>query len=142
SCPSVFLDGSPRAPTHDPGDISSSYSGGLKCISVFGNVKADGSPFTQADCVFGSVVGTSIIPSAPWDPLRPSFDSTGYISRILKEMPHPNNFENGDGLNRAAVRFVRGVHGDSGFVNAANIVEGNDQNSDRWQFNLKLDQNF
>ncbi|HLQ76030.1 MAG TPA: hypothetical protein VK210_01675, partial [Terriglobia bacterium] len=108
----------------------------------FGNVKADGSPFTQSDCVFGSVVGTSLIPTTPWDPMRPSYDSTGYITKILKEMPHPNNFESGDGLNTAGVRFVRGVHGDSGAINAANIVEGNDQNTNRWQFNVKIDQNF
>ena len=142
SCPSVFLDGTPRAPNHNPADINSTYTGGLKCVSVFNDKKADGTPFTSADCVFGSVVGTALTNPTPWDPLRPSMDSTGYIARILAEMPHPNNFESGDGLNTAGLRFVRGRHGDSGATDAANIVIGSNQNTDRWQFNLKIDQNF
>jgi len=76
-------------------------------------------------------------------------DTTGYIAKILKEMPHANNFAVtqtiagvttgvGDGLNTAAYRYVRGRHGNQG----ANVTTGTDLNTDRWQFNGKVDHNF
>jgi len=136
---SVDLNGNPLAPPFNP-DLSTPYTGGLKCISVFGNIKVDGSAFGPADCPGG----TAIIGPA-WDPLRPAFDSTGYIQRILKEMPVANNWGTAignpnqvDGLNTAAYRYVRGREGNTG----ANVTTGQDLNSNRWQFNLKLDHNF
>jgi hypothetical protein len=60
-------------------------------------------------------------------------------------MPAANNWAGdgsrlpvGDGLNTAAYRFVRGRQGDTG----ANVTTGQDLNSNRWQFNLKIDHNF
>jgi hypothetical protein len=73
-------------------------------------------------------------------------DSTGFIAKILRQMPHPNNFAvvgnnnngTGDGLNTAALRYVRGRNGNTG----AGVTTGTDQNTDRWQLNLKIDHNF
>ena len=62
------------------------------------------------------------------DPLRPGFDQTGFIARLIDRMPLPNNFEVGDGLNTAGYRWVR--HSDG--------VAGVNRNS----FNLRLDHNF
>lgn len=131
----VDLAGNPLRPFENP-NLSQPYTGSLRCVSVFGAFKLDGSAFTQADCPGG----TAILPSSgtAWDTLRPAFDSTGYIARILKEMPTANNWTTGDGLNTAGYRFVRGRQGDTG----ANVTTGQDLNSNRWQFNLKIDQNF
>jgi hypothetical protein len=45
---SVDVLGNPRQPAVWPD--GSPYNGRLICFSVFGAVKTDGSPFTQADC--------------------------------------------------------------------------------------------
>jgi len=142
--PTVDINGSPVTPAFAPGNLP--YTGGLNCLSVFGPNKADGTPFTAADCPGGTARGVG---GAPWDPNRPGMDSTGYIAKILKEMPHANNFAVtqtiagvttgvGDGLNTAAYRYVRGRHGNSG----AAVTTGTDLNTDRWQFNGKIDHNF
>ena len=134
--PVVDLSGNPIAPAINPGGLP--YTGGLKCYSVFGPIKADGTPFTAADCAGGTALGVG---GAPWDPNRPVMDTTGYIAKILKEMPAPNNYGvagTGDGLNTAAIRYVRGRNGNTG----AAVTTGTDLNTDRWQFNLKLDHNF
>jgi len=133
--PVVDLSGNPVTPAFNPG--GGAYTGGLKCYSVFGNIKADGTPFTAADCPNG----TALIRATPWDTNRPAMDTTGYIAKILKEMPQPNNYgvaNTGDGLNTAALRYVRGRNGNQG----AAVTTGTDLNTDRWQFNLKLDHNF
>src|SRR5262249_45390800 len=55
SIASVNFDGSPLIPKFNP--TGGAYTlGGLRCFSVFGNVKVDGSPFTQADCPGGTAV--------------------------------------------------------------------------------------
>lgn len=123
----VDFQGNPVAP---PGLPMSA----LRCISVFGNIKTDGSPFTQADCPGG----TAIIQSGPWDSNRAALDSTGYIRRILDAMPTANYFASGDGLNQAQFRYTRGRNGVSG----GNATIGNDQNQNRKQLNIKIDHNF
>ena len=142
--PVVDINGNPVTPAFNPG--GGAYTGGLKCFSVFGPIKADGTPFTASDCPTGTALGVG---GAPWDPNRPIMDTTGYIAKILKEMPHANNFAVtntvagvttgvGDGLNTAAMRYVRGRHGNTG----AAVTTGTDLNTDRWQFNTKIDHNF
>src|SRR6185295_4251142 len=88
----------------------SPYTGSLRCYSVFGNVKLDGSPFTQADCPNGIAMT-----GAAWDALRPSADQTGYIKKLLAAMPHANYFYQGvgtvDGLNVAGFRWTRSASG-------------------------------
>ena len=60
-------------------------------------------------------------------------------------MPLPNNYGAttngvpvGDGLNTAANRYVLKRSGNQG----AAVTTGTDLNTDRWQFNLKIDHNF
>ncbi len=105
---------------------------------MFGNIKLNGSPFTQADCPGGSAI---IGPA--WDSLRPGADQTKYIAKLIDAMPHANYFYQGsatiDGLNVAGFRWTRHASGLSG---------SNGQNSttpdqvDRKQINLKIDHNF
>src|SRR5262245_31161155 len=108
--PVVDLLGNPLAPPRNP-DGSGPYTGSLRCFSMFGNVKLDGSPFTQADCPGG----IALTNSSAWDTLRPTADQTGYIRKLLAAMPRANYFYQGstalggttvDGLNVAAFRWT------------------------------------
>jgi protein TonB len=46
-------------------DVASQAPPGLRCFSVFGAFKADGTPFTEADCPGGTIVTGLSRPSAP-----------------------------------------------------------------------------
>jgi len=133
TAPAVDYAGRPLRPSYNPD--GSPYNGVLRCFSVFGNVKADGTPFTTADCPDGvaSFNGTST-----WDPFRTTADSTGYIRKILAAMPHANYFATGDGLNTAGFQWVRGTQGQGG----ANAAAGVSPFINRKQVNLRIDHNF
>jgi hypothetical protein len=71
-------------------------------------------------------------------------DPTGYIRKILDQMPHANYFGAGavgtnfDGLNKAAFRWTLRRQGNQG----AAVTTGDDLNANRKQFNIKIDHNF
>ena len=133
--------GTPVAPLRNPD--GSAYTGGLRCFSMFGNVKVDGSPFTAADCPGG----TALFPTAgpTWDTLRPTYDASGYVQKLIQNMPHANFFSPSpagtavDGLNLAQYQYVRGKSGATG---AAAQNGTNPANSSRKQINVKIDQTF
>jgi hypothetical protein len=146
---SVDFAGKPLRPTIWPD--GSPYSGRLVCVSVFGQRKTDGSPFTAADCPSGTdssgraYTGLAMFPAGTaWDSKRPAqFDATGSFSKVLAAMPTANNFfnGNGDGLNMGVHQWLltRRI-GDPTFYNETLI--GNDPYSNRKQFNLKIDHNL
>src|SRR5262249_47465519 len=113
----VNFDGTPKAPLYAPGTGSATasgtpYTGRLKCFSVFGTIKTDGSPFTAADCPGGDAIfppGTTY-----WDPNRQTADRTGFIKKFLDFMPRANYFNTGDGLNTAGIRWLRGNNANQG----------------------------
>jgi hypothetical protein len=132
----------PRNPDGTP------YNGSLRCYSVFGNVKFDGTPFTQADCPNG-VAMTS---ATAWDALRPAKDSTGYIGNLIAAMPRANYFYQGttalgpagnttvvDGLNIAAFRWTQRLNGTQGASGQGGTAP---DTINRKQINIKLDHNF
>jgi hypothetical protein len=134
--PGVDFSGNPLRPTMNINGTP--YTGSLRCFSVFGNIKLDGSPFTDADCPGG----TAVTASTPWDTLRPAADTTGYIAKLIAAMPKANYFASGnasDGLNLAVNRYLRTRKGDTG---------GAAQNGqspelvNRKQINIKIDQQF
>jgi len=141
TAPSVDFHGNPIAPLFNP--TGGPYTlGGLRCLSVFGTVKVDGTPFTQADCPGG----TAVIHAGPWDPFRTTVDSTGYIRKILARMPKANYFGGvvGDGLNTALYRRTQGRKG-SGLYNfnaQAGVVGSTLDYNNRGQINLRLDHNI
>jgi len=146
---SVDFAGQPLRPPFWPDGTP--YTGRLVCFSVFGTVKTDGSPFTQADCPGGvdsagnAYAGVAMFPSgSSWDSKRPSqFDPRGYFAKVLAAMPEPNNFfhTNGDGLTMGVHQWLltRRI-GDPVFYNETLI--GNDPYSNRKQFNIKIDHNL
>jgi hypothetical protein len=119
----------------------STYTGSLRCVSVFGNTKADGSPFTAADCPGGSAVFPS--GGGAWDPNRPVIDPTGFIRKFLNFMPTANFYQSGDGLNTAAIRYLRGNNANQGGIGGTvGLQTGQNINANRDQINIKVDQNF
>jgi hypothetical protein len=130
----VDFQGNPLNPGRLPTGAAYAAGQGLKCFSVFGNVKLDGSPFTPSDCPGG----TAVVNPA-WDSLRPTADSTGYIKKVLNLMPHANYFATGDGLNQAGFRWVLSRHGN---VGGGAVTQGQQTDLDRKQFNVKIDHNF
>ena len=125
------------------------YTGRLICFSVFGAVKTDGSPFTQADCPGG--VDSAAMPIQP-----AMFPGSGIRSgrrnsttpdtspKFWPQMPMPNNFFSGERrwpqYGRLPVDSGRKRFGDPTFYNETLI--GNDPYSNRKQFNIKIDHNL
>jgi hypothetical protein len=140
---SVDFLGNPIRPQFNSGATPTPYTGQLTCFSVFGTVKLDGSPFTQADCAGG----TAVFPASGgtnWDSNRAGPDPTGYIRKVLDAMPKANYFGAGaagtafDGLNKAGFRWTLRRQGNQG----ASVTTGDDLNSNRKQINIKVDHNF
>lgn len=71
----------------------------------------------------------------PWDPLRPGFDPTGLVQRILEKMPLPNDFTAHDGLNMTHYRWIRRTRGTEDSTG-----RGTDINRD--SLNLRIDHHF
>ena len=80
------------------------------------------------------------------DPSRQTFDPTGFIQKtLLARMPMPNDFTSAgnpvapapavDGLNTAGIRFTRRVDG-------YDLAGSNGNDTNRDQFNVRLDHNF
>jgi Carboxypeptidase regulatory-like domain/TonB-dependent Receptor Plug Domain len=133
--PGVDYTGAPLRPAMNIN--GSPYTGSLRCFSVFGNVKFDGSPFTQTDCPDG----VAVLNNAPWDPLRPTADTTGYLRKFIDAMPRANYFASGttDGLNTAVHRFLRTRKGNTG---AAAQNGQSPELVNRKQINIKIDEQF
>src|SRR5262245_57655 len=142
--PAVDLNGNAIRPLQNPD--GSPYTGSLRCFSVFGNVKVDGSAFTQADCPGGTaVLGPNT--GGPWDRNRPTPDSTGYIRKILSLMPKANFFStfgnvNPDGLNTASYRYLRSRSGSNSTNASIGVVQSAADYNNRKQFNFKIDHNL
>ncbi len=140
SRPAVNFQGRPLTAAEDP----LLYRGrGLMCMSVFGTQKVNPdtfqmSPFTQADCPGGTVV-FPLAGATTWDAGRPAADTTGFMKNFFKFMPHANNFQGGDGLNTAQVRWLR-TAANNGINSAA--AYGGSGDIERKQFNIKIDHNF
>lgn len=137
--------------TFSGGACSKPYTGRLVCFSVFGTMKADGSPFTNADCPSGTdgkglaYNGQAMFPASGtlWDTKRPNAVQAqlGYFSKILEKMPHANDFLTdafGDGLNYADHKYLLVRHGN----NDNQSIVGSEGQAERKQINIKIDQNF
>jgi hypothetical protein len=78
------------------------------------------------------------------DPNRPGLDTSGWVQRLISRMPLPNDFTNCgpnttgancDGLNVAGHRWLRRVQGED-------TTNGDGQDTNRTQYNVKIDHNF
>ncbi|HLQ77907.1 MAG TPA: carboxypeptidase-like regulatory domain-containing protein, partial [Terriglobia bacterium] len=138
----VDVAGNPVAPPAMPN--GSPYTSLLTCFSVFGNMRMDSNgnmvPFTGADCPGGTAVFQQSTPGANglWDINRPVADTTGYIKKLLAQMPHANFFGGLDGLNLAQSAYLQHRGGSTGGT-AQQIT---DPNANSKQINIKIDHNF
>jgi hypothetical protein len=152
---SVDFNGNPIAPTYNPDGTTPYNLGGLRCFSVFGDMKVNPTngalvPFTANDCPGG----TAVINAAPWDNLRSTTDTTGFIAKILPLMPQPNYFaafggfpsnQNPsipDGLNTGLYRYLQTTSGTSAINASIGVAAGPNDYNGRDQINLKVDHNF
>jgi hypothetical protein len=139
---SVDVNGNPVAPPGNPNGTP--YTQRLTCFSVFGNQRLDTNgnmvPFTAADCPNGTAVFPQSSPAANgmWDRFRPTVDQTGYIKKLLTQMPKANYFGALDGLNLAQHSYLQ-TRGGSTAGNAQQIT---DPNANSKQINFKIDHNF
>jgi hypothetical protein len=144
SYPAVDFQGNPVAPPINPN--GSPYTGRLICFSVFGNQKLNPdtfqmTPFNQNDCPNGTAIfPTSTSVGTPyWDVRRQAGDTTGIMQNFFTYMPKANNFQGGDGLNTANVRWTRTAVNNG--VNSA-AAYGGSGDIERRQYNIKIDHNF
>jgi hypothetical protein len=109
-----------------PGVDNQNATGTSPTVDRQGNPVLNGQPATPQQ-----------LPLFGRDPLRPTFDPTGFVQNtLLANMPLPNDYTVGDGLNTAGIRFTRRIYG-------MDVADGNsnDQNN-RDQFNIRIDHNF
>jgi hypothetical protein len=109
-----------------PNVDNQNVTGNSPTVDRLGNPVLNGQPATPLQVnIFGP------------DPLRQAMDPSGFVQKtLLGNMPLPNDYTVGDGLNTAGIRFTRHVYG-------MDVADGNsnDQNN-RDQFNIRIDHNF
>ncbi len=118
--------GNPVPPAINPD--GSSANGVLRYASVFGRIQNTPS---RPDCSDAVVQAGS-----NWDPYRKTIDPTGYVTKLIGTMPLPNNYEVGDGLNTAGIRWTRRED------NGTEDVFGRPGTLARQQINGKVDHSF
>jgi hypothetical protein len=139
----VDVNGNPVAPPANPNG-STPYSSNLTCFSIFGSQRLDTNgnmvPFTAADCPNGTAVFPTSSPASGgmWDVKRPVADTSGYIKKLLSQMPHPNYFGGLDGLNLAQYAYMQNRGGSQG----GTVQQITDPNANSKQINVKIDHNF
>jgi len=127
-------------------DVTPTGTGNTRVAPV---VDRSGNPldFTQIPGATGPLRSFSVFGDAsnPGDPNRSKIDSTGFISKLIQNMPAPNAYDGAstiggvsvDGLNTAVHRWVRRT--------VAGPAGGQGENMDayaRKQVNIKIDHQF
>ena len=112
-------------PVTPPATPTGGAPGSLRYVSVFGPVT---NIPTKPDCS-----DAIVNPGTNFDPNRKALDTTGYVTKVLGQIPLPNNYDVGDGLNTAGYRWVRPEK------NGTENIFGYNGNLARKQINLKVD---
>jgi hypothetical protein len=134
--------GNPVAPTNNPNTapfFGSPFTGALRYVSPFGVVLNPTS--MNSDCS-NAQVGPAPTANGAWDQYRTQVDPTGFVTKLLGEMPQPNNYEVGDGLNTAGHRWTRNESGGSEGIFAVGPGTSSLTGAGRKQINAKVDHNF
>ena len=76
-----------------------------------------------------------MLSGAPWNALRGTYDTSGYIANFNTIMPKANYFNDGDGLNQAALLWTRTTKGED-------TVYGSGMDSTRKSISVKIDHNL
>ncbi len=111
------------------------YFPGVQNGNIFANtptVDASGNPVAPAGMTLDDLQTVSVFGV---DPSRPGMDPSGWVQRLFTFMPPPNDFTIGDGLNTAGHRWLRRLEGED-------IANGDGQNTNRNQYNVRIDHNF
>jgi hypothetical protein len=92
-----------------------------------------------------AVVGRASTATGTWDLNRTQVDPTGFATKILGQMPLPNNYEaiGSDGLNTAGFRWSRREkNGSAGIFPTNSAGLSSPTYLSRKQINTKFDHNF
>ena len=145
--PSVNLDGTPLVPTTNQNGTPYTGTGpvaaypGLNFQSVLGQLTPAAQQQILADPINcsqympnGLLVGgdNGIVAGTNIDVYRTAYDSSGYISRFTSLMPATNDYEIGDGLNLADVRWIRTNSG-------SDTVYGSGEDNERKSVTTRID---
>jgi hypothetical protein len=119
-------------------EVTPSGSGNTRIAPV---VDLSGNPrdWTQIPGATGPMQSFSVFGDAlnPGDPFRRRMDPTGFMAKLIQNMPRANAFNGGDGLNTAVHRWVRRT--------IAGPAGGSASDADafrRKQFHVKIDHQF
>jgi len=147
--PSVNYDGTPRQPAANPNKttpytiVPGGTPEGMHYGSVFGPLSQTALDLIASDPVNCSNYAfneqdknsSPMINGAPWNALRGTYDTSGYIANFNTIMPKANYFNDGDGLNQAALIWTRTTKGED-------TVYGSGMDSTRKSISVKIDHNL
>src|SRR5215468_4024810 len=119
----------PTTPWVNQAGVPRSDVGPIQYASVFGPDLSFTGGAPNADC------SNAIVSGGPRDPNRTQIDPTGYVNTLFKYMPQVNNYDIGDGLNIAGIRWIN--HRDGG----ENLFAAGEP-ANRKQWNTKIDHIF
>jgi Carboxypeptidase regulatory-like domain len=119
----------PTTPWINAAGVPRSDLGPIQYASVFGNSVSFTGGTPAPDC------SNAVVSGGPRDPNRTQIDPTGYVNTLFKYMPPVNNFDIGDGLNVAGIRWIRRRDGGENLFAAG-------EPANRKQWNTKIDHIF
>ena len=119
----------PTTPWINAAGVPRSDLGPIQYASVFGSAPVTFNGAPAPDC------SNAVVSGAPRDPNRTQIDPTGYVNTLFKYMPPVNNFNIGDGLNIAGIRWIRRRDGGENLFAAG-------EPANRKQWNTKIDHIF
>jgi hypothetical protein len=131
--------GNPAPPPSLTGDsLSGPHNGLLRWASVYGQLNniGWGAGQKQLDVNCSNYnPSTDLLAGTAWDVYRTQQDSSGRIADLLSQMPLPNNYAIGDGLNIAGAKVIQYFHG-------TDNLYGIGEDPYRRQITAKIDHNI
>jgi len=147
--PVVDLQGNPLETYTFPNDPSRFYefsgqtvTNSLRYQSVLGELsptaisQINADPINCSQYQFDGLPNNGVIAGTAWDDYRNRYDQSGFITRFSDYMPLPNNYQYGDGLNVAGIRWTRT---DKGYMT---VFGGSGYDDNRKAITFKIDHNI
>ncbi len=133
STPVVDSLGNPVAPAKTR--TGAAYTGTLQYLSVFGRLNLPAKFQANSDC---SNALQYLQSNTPWDTNRTQVDTSGFVKKILGQMPRANAWDGAgiDGLNTAVFRWTRPRNGND------DVSGGTSNDTERKQVNIRIDHNL
>ena len=112
------------------------YQSVLGQLSPAAIAQIEADPINCSKYEFFSLPNNGIVAGTAWDDYRNRYDQSGFITRFSEYMPEANNYQYGDGLNVAGIRWTRT---DKGYMT---VFGGSGYDDNRKAITLKIDHNI